>query len=266
MPAPTVRLVASSMRMKPPVVRLRRYSSAQQRHGGAQPDPADLVERQLGRRLVAVQRVDVEPVLQVRDDRPGVRVVCLIAYLRAEPQRRRLVHPADHRLDVLRRRRARCAGGRSCRRGRCRSRRPAGRSPTSAGTPRRPGRRRCRCRRSRLVKPGRQHHHLVAGLEHAARRPGRRSRGSRVRASTAAGSRTAPGTARRPGCGREAMCTCSRWCSSAGPVVPGHVGRPGDDVVAVQRRDRDDGQVGRVELGGERGELVARSARRPPRT
>src|SRR5262249_59208179 len=41
-----------------------------------------------------------------------------------------------------------------------------------------------------------------------------------------------------------------------GAVVPAHVGRPLDHVVAVQRGDRDEGQVGDLQLGGERGELL----------
>ena len=45
MPAPTVGLVASSIRMNPPVVRLRRVLVGEQRLGGAQPHPADVVER-----------------------------------------------------------------------------------------------------------------------------------------------------------------------------------------------------------------------------
>ena len=38
-------------------------------------------------------------------------------------------------------------------------------------------------------------------------------------------------------------------------LVPGHVGRAVDDVVAVQRRDRDEGEVVHVELHGEGAEL-----------
>ena len=41
------------------------------------------------------------------------------------------------------------------------------------------------------------------------------------------------------------------------PVEPGHVGRALDDVVALQGRDRDEVEVGDLELGGEGGELVA---------
>src|SRR5690242_1282549 len=48
-----------------------RVRVAQQRHGGAQLDAADLVEAELLGVLVAVQRVDVEPVLDVLDQRPG---------------------------------------------------------------------------------------------------------------------------------------------------------------------------------------------------
>ncbi len=39
-------------------------------------------------------------------------------------------------------------------------------------------------------------------------------------------------------------------------VVPRHLGGAGDDVVAVQRRDRDDREVRRLQLGREGGELV----------
>src|SRR5262249_28425 len=39
-------------------------------------------------------------------------------------------------------------------------------------------------------------------------------------------------------------------------VVPAHVRRPLDHVVPVQRRDRREGQVGDLQLGGERGELL----------
>ena len=76
MPAATVRLVASSMRMKPPVVRLRRYSSAS---SGtvvrSRTRPISLSASSVGR-LVAVQRVDVEPVVQAAHDRPRRRGWC----------------------------------------------------------------------------------------------------------------------------------------------------------------------------------------------
>lgn len=63
--------------------------------------------------LVAVQRVDVQPALQVLDEDPG-RAGGVHRQLLTGPQRR-LGHPADHRVDVLH---GRCAAGRSCRRAR----------------------------------------------------------------------------------------------------------------------------------------------------
>src|SRR4051794_26639238 len=73
---------------------------AQQRHGGAQLDAADLVEAELLGVLVAVQGVHVEAVLDVLDQRaahPG-RVLDRELLTRGQ----RLVgHPADHRVDVL---------------------------------------------------------------------------------------------------------------------------------------------------------------------
>jgi hypothetical protein len=101
MPAPTVALVASSIRMNEPVVRLRRYSSKNSGTGGAQRHPADLVERERVAPLVAVQRVDVEAVLQVLDQRPGGAGGVLDRQLVRPAQRGRLGHPAHHGVDVL---------------------------------------------------------------------------------------------------------------------------------------------------------------------
>ena len=68
MPAPTVVWVASSTRMKLPVVAVAAVLVVEERLRGAQRDAADLVERQADGVLVAVQRVDVELVLQVLHD------------------------------------------------------------------------------------------------------------------------------------------------------------------------------------------------------
>ena len=54
----------------------------------------------------------------------------------------------------------------------------------------------------------------------------------------------------------EAMCTSSSWCSSDEPSYHGMFARALDDVVAVQRRDRDEREVVHVELGRELAELV----------
>ena len=101
MPAPTVRLLASSMMMKPPVVRLRRYSSAS----------SGTVVRSLTRPISLSARDVADSsrcsvLTSSRYCRPRTtaraeRVVCLIAYLAPTVSGRGLVHPADHRLDVL---------------------------------------------------------------------------------------------------------------------------------------------------------------------
>ena len=82
-PAPTVALVPSSMRMKLPVWRLRRYSSKKSGTRRPQRDPADLVEPERRALLVAVERVDVEPVLQLLHHRPGRARGVLDGQLRA---------------------------------------------------------------------------------------------------------------------------------------------------------------------------------------
>ena len=54
-----------------------------------------------------------------------------------------------------------------------------------------------------------------------------------------------------------AVYTVSRWCEQRRALVPRHVRRAVDDVVAVEGRDRDERHVAQVEAGGELGELVA---------
>ncbi len=70
-PPPTVPLVAGSMRMNEPVADVAAVLVEQQRHLGAQRDAAELIEFERGGRLVAVQRVDVEPVVQRGHLRPA---------------------------------------------------------------------------------------------------------------------------------------------------------------------------------------------------
>src|SRR4051794_15354419 len=73
---------------------------AEQWHGGAKLHTADLVEPELVRVLVPVQRVDVEPVLDVLDQRATGAGRVLDGQLL--PRLQRCVrHPADHRVDVL---------------------------------------------------------------------------------------------------------------------------------------------------------------------
>ncbi len=168
-PAATVALVASSTSTKPPVVRLRRYSSAKSgcvvrrstRPISLSPSPLGLSSRC---RVLTSSRYWMS-LTSARTD----RVVCLTASL--VPGRERLVgHPADHRVDVL-----------GDVRGVVRAA-----DHVAAGDVdlvRQPDRH--RHRRERLVdrpvhrldrgdpagEAARQHHDLVAGLEDAARRP-----------------------------------------------------------------------------------------------
>ena len=77
MPTPTVSFVDSSMRMKLPVVRLRRYSSTNRGAVGPQAHAPDLVQPEPSA-LVAVQRVDVDTVAHSSTLASAVRVVCLM--------------------------------------------------------------------------------------------------------------------------------------------------------------------------------------------
>ena len=138
-------------------------------------------------------------------------------------------------------------------------------------------------RRRRGRRPGARHGHGRAGLVDravggvdaldrvvasptAARPPRRRGAASRRRrCRRSRGSRGA----RR--CGRMTYCTGKRTSMRLSslavhglevvqqrrPLVPRHVRRAVDDVVAVERRDRDERHVVEVEAGGELGELVA---------
>ena len=54
----------------------------------------------------------------------------------------------------------------------------------------------------------------------------------------------------------EAMWTCSRWYSSGGPWYQGIASRALDDVVAEQRRDRDERHVGHLQARGEAVEVL----------
>jgi hypothetical protein len=99
-PAPTVTPVASSTRMNDPGRAVLGVRVAQQRHGRAQLHATDLVEPQLGGLLVAVQRVDVEAVLQRLDQRASGPGGVLDGQL-LPGTHRRVGHPADHGVDVL---------------------------------------------------------------------------------------------------------------------------------------------------------------------
>ena len=212
-PAPTVALVTSSIRMNRPVTRLRRVGVDEQRlvvRSCTRP----MSLRPSARPPLAVQRVDVEPVLQVLDHR--ARRAGRVLDRRAAARTERLV---GIQQIIASRSWATC--GALCRP----ADHVAARDVEVVLEP--DGHRH---RRERLVhraarasmpaivrrQPARQHLHLVARAEHAAGHRCRRSRGSRGARRTAGGSRTAPGTASRRGCGRWPTCTCSRWCSSEG--------------------------------------------------
>src|SRR4051812_3830492 len=72
----------------------------EQRLGGAQPDPADVVEAELAGAGIAVQGVDVEPVLQLLDH--GAHGPGRVLDRQSLPRAQRLVgHPADEGVEVL---------------------------------------------------------------------------------------------------------------------------------------------------------------------
>ena len=120
------------MRMNAPVARLRRVG-VERRAGGAtrRLHAADVVELELGgRRLVAVERVDVEARDDLVDDR--ATVACRVLDRGTRPRAQRpLGHPADIGLELARPVRRGSRAGRSCRRARRRCRPRAAPSPTS---------------------------------------------------------------------------------------------------------------------------------------
>ena len=211
--------------------------------------------------LVAVQRVDVEAVLDVLDQRPARAGGVLDRQLLARTQR--LVgHPADHRVDVL-------AGLRGVLRAA---------DHVAAGDvdvvleP--DGHRH---RRERLVDllveqvdagdlaghARGQHEDVVAGLQHAAGDLA----GVAAVVVVVVGLGADDVLHREAGVDEVAVggdVDVLEVVHQRLAVVPGHVLAAGHDVVALERRDRDDLEVGDVQLGRERRELVRGSCRRPP--
>src|ERR687897_1136086 len=73
----------------------------EKKHPGGGRHPPDLVEPQAVRHLVAVEGVDVEPVLQVLYEGPAPPRRVLDRQLGAGPEVGVLREPADHRLEIL---------------------------------------------------------------------------------------------------------------------------------------------------------------------
>src|SRR5699024_6010075 len=71
-----------------------------QRLLGTQPDPADLVQRQLVRLLVTMQRVDVQTVIELLHTCPNLPGRGLHEVTTARPQLGTVRHPADESVDV----------------------------------------------------------------------------------------------------------------------------------------------------------------------
>ena len=241
MPAPTVSLVDSSIRMKLPVARLRRYSSRK----SGEDSRSDRRPISFSDRLSACssrcRRVHVDPVAHRVDlGEHGARgVLDAVAAGRLE---RALRHPADHRLELARLVAGGCAGRQimsprdtstsSSRRmvtdsgGNASSQRPV--EGVDPGDPR--------------LAPGGQHHHLVADPEHA------RGHLAGVAAVVVVLVRH---RAHHP-LDREARVHevavgrhvhVLQVVEQRGPLVPGHPLGAVHHVVAVEGRDRDEGHV-----------------------
>ena len=239
MPAPTVSLVRSSMRMKAPVMRLRSYRSASTGALVRSAHAADVVELERpGGRLLASVVMSSRPCdgLDGRAHRAR-RVLEHVARARRAAARRPSSTPSRRaRARPSARRRARRSG----RRGRRRARRRAARSPTAAGPPASSGpscvldRRRPSCAR----RDGSTSTSSPAAQRAARELPG--VAGARRRGRRAGGSPTAPGGAASSGCGRGAPRPSRAARAAAAPSYQGARVRALDHVVAVQRRDRDD--------------------------
>ncbi len=106
-----------------------------------------------------------------------------------------------------------------------------------------------------LVEPRRQDHDVVAGLQN----PAHDAPGVAAVVVVLVGLGTQHVLHREAGIDQVAVAGdvhLFEVVQQRRPLVPGHVGRSVDHVVAVQRRHRDEGEVGDVELGGELPELV----------
>ncbi len=105
-------------------------------------------------------------------------------------------------------------------------------------------------------QPRRQHHHLVTGPEHAAGHPS----GVAAVVGSAGGLGPDHPLDREAGVDEVAVrrdVDLLQVVQQGGPLVPGHVGRTLDHVVALQGRDGDEAQIGHVQPAGEGGELLA---------
>src|SRR5581483_7987321 len=216
-------------------------------------DAPDLVEAEGGVFGVAVQRVDVQSVLDVLDQGAGRAGGVLDRQLLTRLQRGGR-HPADHGVDVL--------GGR--------------RGVVDPGDHVAAGdvdivleadghRHRWVCRRQFLAEevdgfdggghPRGQDDDLVTGLEH--------STGDRAAVAAVVvvvvrlgSDDVLDGEADVAVVAVAGDVDVFEVVHEGGALVPVHVGGPVDHVVALQCGDRDDFQVGDVEFGGEGGELV----------
>ena len=184
-----------------------------------------------------------------------MRVVCLIAYLPPTLQRARSRPSSRSSRRCPARRPARCCG-RQIMSPREMSISSASRTVTDiGGNASSTGPSAVSIAAIAAGEAGRQHHHLVARLEHA--------RGDLAGVAAVVGDHRRLWTDhvlhREPHVDQVAVggdVHVLQVVQQRRPLVPRAVRRAGDDVVAVQRGDRDDGEVGRVELGRERGELV----------
>ena len=241
MPAATVSFVASSMRMNAPVA--WRVGVGRDLAAEPQPHVRDVVER-AARRRGPVERLEVDPAVDlVEPRRHGARAVLEQEAVRR--RRRALAEPAD----VGARARARHRGVDSTAaisspraRSTSSSRRTdtdSGASTASAARRRRAPRRPACARRTAARRPRRP---AAARPPRAARRPSAR------RPRRAA--RAAPAAARRAR--RAARPDRLQALEQRRPGVPGHRSRALDDVVAVQRADRDELDLVQADLRGER--------------
>ena len=227
-----------------------------QRRLRAQADAPDLVELELGGVGVAVQRVDVEPVLHPRHDRLGLarRVLDDVALVGLEGSV--VGEPADHGLElgalvrpvtgpgdhlaaddvdlVVQRDRHRCGG-----RGLVQLR-PA-RAPD---------------RLDRGLPPGRHDHHVVVDLDDPTRDGS--GEGPVIQAVGALGAdhvlHGEPDVGEVPVRGDVHVL---EMVEQRRARVPGHGVRAVHHIVAPERRERHEGDVVDLELGGEVGELGA---------